>query len=273
MKNYMNKISKIIAVLFIVSGIAFLGGCIKENNFDAPPVITPSAGLTANMTLSEFNQFYIDSLGSGFGIINRDIIIKGVVIANDESGNIYKSLYLEDNSGGVNVALDQSTPPLYTTYKLGQMVYIKCQGLYLGNYGGTMELGYNNAGVIGRIPSTLIKNHLFLDSFPQNPPVPKLITIPTFTNPALCTLVKIDSVQFATTDVGLPFSLSTASTNRTLQDNYGNSVNLRTSNYASFAAQLVPSGVGSVVGILSNFSGTWQLYIRDTNDLIGFSSK
>jgi hypothetical protein len=268
MKNKMNKINKIGAALLIVLGTAFLGGCIKEGNLDAPPVITPSAGLTANMTLAQLTQFYVDSMASGFGIINKDIIIKGVVIANDESGNIYKTLYLKDNSGGINVALDQTN--LYTTYTLGQRIYIKCKGLYLGNYGGVMELGYTNAGVIGRIPSTLIKNYLLLDSFPQNPPVPKLITIPTFTNSALCTLVKIDSVQFTTADIGQPFSTSTASTNHTLQDSLGNTVIVRTSNYANFAASPVPSGVGSVIGVLSSYSGTWQLYIRDLTDLKGF---
>jgi hypothetical protein len=263
----MNKISKIVAALLIVLGTAFLGGCVK-GDFDTPPVVTPSAGLTANMTLAELNKFYVDSMASGFGIINKDIIVKGVIIGNDESGNIYKALFLEQNYAGINVAIDQTS--LYGTYKIGQMVYIKCKGLYLGNYGGTMELGYNNAGVIGRIPSALVKDHLFLDSFPQNPPVPKLITIPTFSTSALCTLVKIDSVHFATTDVGQPFAITTATTNRTVLDASGNSFVLRTSNYATFAPQLVPGGVGSIVGILSNFNGTWQLYIRDTNDLLGF---
>lgn len=273
MKNNMNKISKILAVLIFVLGTAFLGGCIKDDNFDTPPVVTPSAGLTANMTLAQFNKFYVDSMASGFGLIKSEIIIKGVVVGNDESGNIYKSIYIVDDSAGVNIALDQSNPPLANTYKIGQMIYIKCRGLYLGNYGGTMELGYNNAGVIGRIPLALIPAHLFLDSFPQNPPVPKLITIPTFTNAALCTLVKIDSVKFATADIGLPFSISTATTNRILTDLNGNSVTLRTSSFATFAAQPIPGGTGSIVGILSNFSGTWQLYIRDLNDVIGFDSK
>jgi len=266
----MNTFKRIIATFIILAGVVFLSGCVK-GDFDTPAVIEPDAGLTANMTLAEINQFYIDSLGSGFGIINSEIIIKGVVIGNDESGNIYKSLYLEDYSGGINVALDQKD--LYLSYKLGQMIYIKCKGLYLGNYGGTMQLGYDYNGAIGRIPSSLIPEHLYIDSFPQNPPVPTLITIPTFTAADLCTLVKIDSVHFAASDVGQPYSLSTATTNRTLLDQNGNSVIIRNSNFASFQAQLIPAGTGSIVGILSNFSGTWQLYIRDLNDVIGFDSK
>jgi hypothetical protein len=270
MKKDMNKISKILAVLLLVSGTAFLGGCVK-GDFDTPPVITPRAGFPATMTLAQFNKFYVDSLASGFGIIKSDIVIKGVVVGNDESGNIYKSIYIEDDSAGVNIALDRKT--LYLNYKIGQMVFIKCKGLYLGNYGGTMELGYDNAGVIGRIPDPLIDGHLFIDSFPQNPPVPKLITIPTFSTAALCTLVKLDSVHFLSTDVGQPYSISTATTNRTLIDQVGNQVVLRTSSFATFAATPVPGGTGSIVGILSNFSGTWQLYIRDLNDVKGFGSK
>ena len=164
MKNYINKI---IATLIIVLGVTFLGGCIKEGNFDTPP--TPSANLTANMTLAQFNKFYNDSIvpapNSGFGEIKQDIIIQGIVVANDAGGNIYKTIYIEDSTGGVDIALNQTY--LYNTYTLGQRIYIKCKGLYLGNYDGLIELGYNNAGAIGRIPSALIKNYLLQFEMPS----------------------------------------------------------------------------------------------------------
>jgi len=269
MNKNMNKISKIIAVLLIVLGTAFLGGCIK-GDLDTPPVLTPNANLTSNMSLTGLYKFYKDSMASSFGLIKKNIIIKGIVVANDESGNIYKALYIQDDSAGIEMALNQTN--LFSTYKLGQRVYITCQGLYLGSYGGVMELGYNNANAIGQIPTTYIKTHVFLDSFPGTPPAPKLMAIPTtaLPNAALCTLVELDSVHFSTADVGQPFSSSTASTSHTIQDKNGNPIILYTSNYANFAANLVPGGIGNITGILSNYNGTWQLYIRDLNDLVGF---
>ena len=261
----MNKIIKIYTVLFILSGIVFLGSCIKEKNFEIPP--TPSAGLTANMTLAQFNKFYNDSIvpNSGFGIINQDIIIQGIVVGNDASGNIYKTIYLQDGTGGIDVAIDQSY--LYNTYILGQRVYVKCKGLALGNYGGLIELGYNNLGAIGRIPSTLVKNYLFLDSFPQNIPVPRILTIPTVVNSELCTLIELDSVNFAAGAVGQPFSAYKYGL--PVYDKNGKTITIYNSSYSNFASQPVPSGVGCVVGILTSYNSATpnQLVLRTISDL------
>jgi len=271
----MNKINKILAVLLIVAGIVFLNSCIK-GDVDQPP--TPTAGLTANTTIAQLTKFFADSMGSGFGTITKDIIVQGIVVANDAGGNIYKAIYLVDNTGGLDVALDQSY--LYNTYTLGQRIYIKCKGLSLGNNSGVMELGYNNGGAIGRIPSNFIKNYLFLDGFPKGSPVPTTIAIPSvssysLTNPILCTLVKFDSVHFYSADVGQPFSSLTTSTSRTIQDNHWGSIMLYNSNYAEFASTLVPSGTGSVTGILVYYAGKsqWELFIRNLNDLQGFQWK
>jgi hypothetical protein len=264
----MNKISKIVTLLFVLSGMIFLNGCVKET-FDAPTVNAPTVDFSSNMTLAGLNQLYIDSFASGFGEIKQDIIIEGVVVGNDESGNIYKNLYIEDNTGGIDLALDQ--PGLYTTYRVGQKILVKCKGLYLGNYGGVPQLGYIYNGVIGRLPATFIKEHLFLDGFPGTAPAPKLKTIAGFTTNDLSTLVRLDSVFFTSSDVGQVFGIPTSTaTTRTILDQNGNSLVIRTSNYANFAGKLVPSGYGSVVGILSAFNGTWQFTIRDTNDIIGF---
>ena len=265
----MNKISKILILLFILTGIIYFNSCVKEK-FDAPTLTSPAAGLSSNMTIAGFNQFYIDSLASGFGLINQDIILKGVVCGNDESGNIYKNIYIEDNTGGLDIAIDQ--PSLYTTFRVGQTIYIKCKGLYLGNYGGVPELGYTNSGAIGRIPSAFIKDHLFLDGFPGTRPTPTTTTIAGFSTAAYSTLIRLDSVHFQNSDVGQVFCISTTTaTNRILYDKASvNTIAIRTSSYANFAGKHVPAGVGSVVGILSYFSSQWQLTLRDSTDLIGF---
>lgn len=269
----MNKISKILSLLFILTGSIFLNGCVKEK-FDAPEITAPTPNFSANSTIAVLNQLS-DSFAAvvapnlPFGIINQDLIIEGVVIGNDESGNIYKNLYIQDATGGIDIALD--APGLYTTYRVGQKILIKCKGLYIGNYGGSPEIGYLYNGGIGRIPAAYINDHLFLDGFPGTPAVPKLMTIAGFTSADRNSLIKLDSVYFMGSDVGQVFGVSTATaTNRTILDKNGNSLVIRTSNYANFAGKYVPSGYGSVTGILSIFNGTWQFILRDTNDLLGF---
>ena len=81
--------------------------------------------------------------------------IKGKVISNDEQGNIYKSLYIFDGTGAIELKL---TNGLYLDYpcnldtKETMWVYVKIRGLYLGNFRMMLSLGdiptssYNSYG-------------------------------------------------------------------------------------------------------------------------------
>lgn len=84
--------------------------------------------------------------------ITENIIIEGRVSTNDQPGNFYKSLYIQDETGGMEIKLGRNG--LYNEYKEGQKVVIKCKGLYVGDYGsnkngngyGMAQLGYTGEG-------------------------------------------------------------------------------------------------------------------------------
>ena len=65
--------------------------------------------------------------------IEEDIIISGVVNTTDQPGNHYKSLYIQDETCGMEIKLGRNG--LYNEYKLGQTIYVKCMGMTLGMYG------------------------------------------------------------------------------------------------------------------------------------------
>ncbi len=245
--------SLIAAMLFV--------SCIKEE-FDKPPVNIPSVDFESNTTIADLKAMYNGDLDS----ITEDIIIQGIVIANDEGGNIYKTMYIRDHTGGLEIKLDETG--LYNEYKLGQRVFIKCQGMYMGKYGGMQQLGYKYNNAIGRLPAILIPNHFFRDSLPGTTPQPTVVTIPGITTAHLGTLIRLDDVYFE--EPGLPFAEASATTNRVLKDASDNSILVRTSNYADFATNMTPAGTGSVVGIISIFNSDYQLYIRNLDDLIDF---
>lgn len=71
--------------------------------------------------------------------IVTDIWIKGQVISTDITGNLYKELYIQDNTGGIVLKLGKSS--LYSEYKQGQWIYVYCNGLTLGAYSGMPQLG------------------------------------------------------------------------------------------------------------------------------------
>ncbi len=81
--------------------------------------------------------------------------IKGKVTSSDRQGNIYKSLFIDDGTAGIELKLYSG---LYLEYflnldtKESQWVYVRLDGLYLGNYrmmlsiGGAPSDGINMAG-------------------------------------------------------------------------------------------------------------------------------
>ena len=71
--------------------------------------------------------------------ITDDIWIQGQVTSSDKTGNIYREIYLQDETGGIDLKLGKSS--LYSDYKVGQRVYVKCTGLTLGAYNGMPQLG------------------------------------------------------------------------------------------------------------------------------------
>lgn len=81
--------------------------------------------------------------------VGRDVYIKGKVISNDEEGNVYKSLHIQDHTAGIELKLNNNVG---LRYKYGSWVYVRLSGLYLGNYrmmlslGGSPSESWNKAG-------------------------------------------------------------------------------------------------------------------------------
>ena len=84
-------------------------------------------------------------------LIEQDIIIAGKVTTTDQPGNLYKSLYIQDETCGIEVKIGRNG--LYNEYKVGQTIYVRCNGLTIGTYGyktgnyggaGTIQIGFSD---------------------------------------------------------------------------------------------------------------------------------
>lgn len=71
--------------------------------------------------------------------VSGNVWIKGQVISSDVTGNVYRELYIQDETGGIDVKIGKSS--LYSEFTLGQWVYVFCDGLTLGAYNGMPQLG------------------------------------------------------------------------------------------------------------------------------------
>src|SRR5690606_10109126 len=82
-------------------------------------------------------------------------------------------------------------------------------------------------------------------------------------------LVVIKNVRFTNAGVNA-FAGGDATVTEVVKDPNGKTLDVRNSNYSSFAKEILPKGKGTLIGILGRFNGGWQLFLRDKTDVIDF---
>lgn len=259
--NISSKITFLAAVLLL--GIF---SCVKRE-FDEPPVIDESADLEVTHTIAELKSQHVFGEAAQ---ISDEVIIKGVVISNDQAGNFFKVLIIEDETAGIEIQIDRVA--LQDDYPLGREVFVKAQGLFMGDNNGTIQLGASidavNDNRVTRIPDNLRQLYLFRGAKDQNIS-PNVTNIEALGTDQISTLVQLNDVQFIGGDVGttLGDAVNQFSRNLTLEDCEGNTILIRTSGFADFANFEAPSGNGSITAVYSVFGEDKQLFIRDLDDI------
>ena len=71
--------------------------------------------------------------------VTGNVWVTGKVTSSDVTGNVYREIYIQDATGGIDLKLGKSS--LYSEYALGQTLYVYCDGLTLGAYNGMPQLG------------------------------------------------------------------------------------------------------------------------------------
>ena len=274
MKNKTNY-QKYITVLCLLAFVATFTACVKTD-FDEPPAGGEDPDITPNATIADLRALH--TIG-GLEEITEDWIVDAVVVADDQSGNFYQTLVIQDETGGIDLKIDATN--LYNDYPAGRKIYINCKGLMLGDYNGLTQLGggtalYNGQEELDGIQQALLNQYIVKGSSGQEL-TPTVVSISDLTasptNPYLSSLVKLENVEFSNSDAGLTYATYDAATdyraseNRTVQDCNGNSLVLRSSGYSNFVNELTPTGNGSMTVIFSIFGDTPQIYIRDLDDV------
>ena len=231
-------------------------------------------GLTLK-TIAEVKQMYT---GGNWTQITGDFYVKAQVVANDETGNLYKYIYVEDASGGLRVNLNKLDLFLDNRFRLGKDVYIKLKDLYVRNVSGEIQLGalFSNNTQFGQIEEVNIYKYFFDTNTPSRAVVPTERTISQLTTADVGRWIKIKDLQFINADLGKTYSDGTSTSNRTLEDCSGNKITLRTSGQADFGTNNTPlkpgiieveGGKGDVYAIASYFNGTYQLWITKLSNI------
>jgi hypothetical protein len=262
--------NSLIKTLLIALSIFMIQSCVKDK-FDTPPTgciddfdkelaQLEAQGLITKINISDLKQSFV-------GLLDTALYIEGVVIADDKSGNYYKEIIIQDQTGGIAILIDKNS--FYVEFPIGRKVYVKVQGLKLESNAGVIKLGATDIqGTQIRIPNALVPNY-FIKGLCNQEVIPQTVTINSL-NPALIsTLIKLDNVEFLDGPSGATFAdaANFVTLNRTVQDCNQNTIIVRTSGYAEFASTAVPSGNGSLYAVYSVFNNTAQLFVRDLNDV------
>lgn len=242
MKNSLNKYLIALSVLMLIAS------CKKEP--DSPPV----GQLLENSILT------IDSLRDWQTSVNGTILIQdslsvfGIVSMDEQNGNIYKNIYLQDDSAAINVRFTSATDLVQ-----GDYIRISLIGATLSSYNGVIQLDGVESDTKVVIQSK------------KTSPTPLELTISEIDlSKHESKLIKLTNVQFKGTELLNTYAdeINQTSENRLLEDFDGNTIPVRTSGFANFAGDSLPKGSGSIVCIVSEFNGSLQLILRSPEEAL-----
>lgn len=260
------KTNKIFAV---VAMSVSLIGC-KYNIIDEPPIKDNNHIIDENAKVISIKQLKNIYAGRATEVIDN-VVVEAIVSSDDTDGNFYKTLTIQDETGGIEVKLGMYN--LSTLYPQGSKVRLKCQGLTLGTYGGQINIGYrsnNEKYETAFYPESHVP--AIIQKIENARPIdPVVISSYSEINESMQgKLVRLDGVQFSNADLNSTIgdtskNKAIKSTKLVFSDN--NQVEVRTSGYARFVAFKIPNESGSVTGVLTFFKGSPQLTICRAKDI------
>jgi hypothetical protein len=263
----------------ILSSIVLLAvlfaGC--EKSYDEPAEWTPVT-MQPNMTIAQLKKLYT---GSPIAVNNPDAIVAGKVISTDRYGNFYRSIYIQDETSGIEIKIGKTT--LYNTYKIGQEIYVKPHHLCLGAYGGMVSLGmpstdtkYQNAWIDA---PALIGSTVFTGEM-KTPVTPvEILSTADMTEARMGTWVVVKEATYVR---GTPTNTWAKKDDPNITDDEaaygehvftltnGGSITVRTSGYSKFADTPLTFTAGAKVtlkGVLTRFNTTYQLVLNTDKDV------
>ena len=215
--------------------------------------------------------------------ITDDQIFDGYVISSDEKGNFYKTIVFQDKpenpTVGLQIEIEKTNS--YADFPVGTHIRINAKGLILRVDKGVTKLGVTDAQyTVGKIPSSSLGNYLSIVCNNGRADIANLVPLALANLDEakkaqhINKLVTVPNVQFADSEILVPNGPKTyvdvssnADTNRELVDASGKTAILRTSKFADFGKDKLPTGKGSITFVVSKYNTTYQMLIRNTSDV------
>ena len=185
-------------------------------------------------------------------------VIEGVVISNMDLNNLTskKGLYVQDETGALQFYLAANHE-----FAFGTKVKIDLTTATLGSYNGAVQV----SGV-GLDKITVVSTDNAVEA--------KTVSMADFlANKYEGQYIALEGVQVAASDLSKTWVMDGAHTSIAMEDASGNSFVVFSSKYASYGAETVAQGAGTLKGISSINNGTMQIIFAQTTDYAGLSGE
>jgi len=273
----MRNLDKILFYMALLFSTMFLQSCVKDDNYSVPPI--DCTGLKTNMSFSDLiTKVDASQIQNNLVFFAEDAVIEGYVNSSDQTGNFYKTFSIQESLSnptlkGIQIEIDQTN--LYTKYPEGAKVQIQLKGLVAGYDRGVLKIGspyvIGTEQRVGRMSDLIATSNVKKTCESLGTVIPREYNSisEALKLENVNTLITINNVQFEDpfTDKTYGDKASGVTVNRKLIDIKGRTVDLRNSAYAAWANEDLPTTSGKITVVVSIYNGTYQLYIRDLNDV------
>ena len=240
-------------ILVITLTILLTNSCVTQE-FEVPEITCTEPNLVVTNTIAQVKEMY--AYGNA-KLIEENVVIEGYVVSSDESGNMYKTISIQDKpenpTAAIKIAVDATN--LYTKFNVGRKIFVNLKGLGIGYSFGSLQIGKISQNELTRISSFEIDTYI-KRSCEVAEIIPKKVQISDLNPSMLEMLIELENVQFKQNEIENTYGNpnNTATVSRTLEQ-FDNSckliqeIKVRNSGFSSFKNEQLPTGKGSVVAI------------------------
>ncbi|MEL0455048.1 DUF5689 domain-containing protein [Flavobacteriaceae bacterium SZ-1-7] len=281
---------KIKSILGILTMTLLLASCVQDDDFNVPDIsITePEISQAQITTFKTIKSLYEQAVNNGNSTAtiddDTDLYIEGYVVSSDKTGNFFEELIIQnktddsnpDNDPRIGFRVSINVSKLSNTYQFGQKVYVKMNGLSIGEENGVITIGKGDGVNVEQIQAAEYKD-IILRSNEIATISPKVAGLADLTDWDQNTLIKLDNIQLNRFEIGASFaseSYDEFDGFRVLEScDSGISIMMQTSTFADFKSLIVPQGRGSVTGIFSrDFGDDFNVLILNSSADVNFEN-
>lgn len=282
----MNKI----LTIFSVSAVLFLS-CVKDDDYSVPNILITEPNIPQEQitTFKAIKSLYEQAVNGGNTTVviddETDLYIEGFVVSSDKSGNFFEELIIQnktdgsstDNDPRLGFKVDINVSSLSDIYQFGQKVYVKMDGLTIGETSGVITIGKGDGVQVEQIQAAEYKN-IVIRSNEIADIQPKISGLADLTEADENTLIQLDNMQLNRFELGATFaseSFDEFDGLRLLEScDSGIQMIMQTSTFSDFKTLIVPQGQGRVTGVFSrDFRDDFNVLIANSSIDINFDSE